>query len=73
MKLFILNDDVNTFEYVVESIQTHLSYPNSQASSIANIVHNTGQCLVKTSSDKDDIRDLHDLLKKEGLKVRVED
>ena len=52
MKLFILDDDVNTFEHVIESIQIRLSYPNSQASSIAHIVHNVGKCLVKTDDEK---------------------
>jgi len=73
MKLFILDDDVNTFEHVIESIQIRLSYPNSQASSIAHIVHHTGKCLVKTDSDENIINRIYKKLKADGLNVKIEE
>tara|TARA_R110001592_G_scaffold87117_3_gene257216 strand:- start:3012 stop:3227 length:216 start_codon:yes stop_codon:yes gene_type:complete len=71
MKLFILDDDINTFEYVIRTIQRYLAYPHSQASSIANIVHSNGECLVKTDEDSV-IIELYDTLKESGLTVRVD-
>jgi len=72
MKLFILNDDVNSFEHVVRCIQRYLNYPYMQGCSIADIVHNTGQCLVKESDDEVLIKGIYRALVKEGLHLRIE-
>lgn len=71
MKLFICDDDVNTFNHVIRVIQRYLAYPYSQACSIANIIHNNGECLVKTDEDDSVIIELYDTLKENGLTVRV--
>ena len=71
MKLFILDDDVNTFEHVIDVIQRCLSYPYTQALSIANIIHYSGKCLVKESED-DVILYLCKNMKKEGLSLKTE-
>ena len=73
MKLFICNDDVNSFDHVINIIQRYLSYPYMQACSIANIVHNNGECLVKSDEDDSVIIELYDSLKENGLTVRVGD
>ena len=73
MKLFILDDDVNTFDEVIRSIQINLTYPNTQASSIAHIVHHTGKCLVKTDSDENIIKRIYKKLKADGLNVKIEE
>jgi hypothetical protein len=44
-----------------------------QACSIADIVHNNGECLVKTDEDDSVIIELYDKLKENGLTVRVGD
>jgi len=72
MKLFILNDDVNSFEHVVRCIQRYLNYPYMQGCSIASIVHNSGQCLVKESEDDAMIKGIYRALIKEGLRLRIE-
>ena len=72
MKLFILNDDVNSFEHVVRCIQRYLNYPYMQGCSIASIVHNSGQCLVKESDDTTMIKGIYKALIKEGLHLRIE-
>lgn len=72
MKLFILNDSVNTFENVVESIQMYLNYPYMQGVSIAHIVHNSGECLVKESLDSELMTELYEGLVKRGIKVKLE-
>jgi len=72
MKLFILNDDVNSFEHVTSCIQRYLNYPYLQAVSIANIVHNSGRCEVKDSDDEEMIKILYQSMVKEGLHLRIE-
>ncbi len=72
MKLFILNDDVNSFDHVVRCIQRYLNYPYMQGCSIADIVHNTGKCLVKESDDEAMIKGIYKALVKEGLHLRIE-
>ena len=71
MKLFILDDDENTFEHVIDVIQRCLSYPYTQALSIANIVHYSGKCLVKESEDEV-ILYLYNNMRSEGLNIKTE-
>tara|TARA_B100001057_G_scaffold449169_1_gene490129 strand:- start:1498 stop:1728 length:231 start_codon:yes stop_codon:yes gene_type:complete len=72
MKLFILNDDINSFEHVIRCIQRYLNYPYMQGASIASIVHNSGKCLVKESDDEVLITGLYKSMIQEGLKLRIE-
>lgn len=72
MKLFILNDDVNSFDHVVRCIQRYLNYPYMQGLSIADLIHNTGKCLVKESDDEALIKGIYKALVKEGLRLRIE-
>jgi len=72
MKLFIVNDDVNSFEHVIRCIQKYLNYPYMQACSIANIVHNSGQCEVKESADETLIKNMYRELISEGLHLKIE-
>jgi ATP-dependent Clp protease adapter protein ClpS len=72
MKLYILNDDVNSFDTVIRIVQQYLNYPYLQSASIANIVHNSGQCEVKDSDDEDLIKEIYRNMVKEGLHLRIE-
>lgn len=72
MKLFILNDEINSFDHVVGCIQRYLNYPHMQACSIAEIVHNNGQCLVKESDDEELISTVYELMMKDGLSLKLE-
>tara|TARA_B110000285_G_C15067356_1_gene585918 strand:- start:717 stop:938 length:222 start_codon:yes stop_codon:yes gene_type:complete len=72
MKLFILNDDVNSFEHVVRCIQRYLNYPYMQGCSIADLIHNTGECCVKESEDEVLIKGMFRSMVKEGLHLRIE-
>ena len=72
MKLFIVNDNENSFEHVVRCIQKYLNYPYMQGCSIADLVHNTGQGLVKESEDEIMLRGIYKALVKEGLHLRIE-
>jgi len=72
MKLYILNDDVNSFEHVIHCIQKYLNYPYMQGASIAHIVNDNGKCLVKESDDEPVIQEIYEGLVKEGLNLRIE-
>ena len=45
--LILYNDDVNTFEYVIETLVKICSHDPIQAEQCAYIVHYTGKCSVK--------------------------
>tara|TARA_B110000305_G_C18876406_1_gene375507 strand:+ start:167 stop:388 length:222 start_codon:yes stop_codon:yes gene_type:complete len=72
MKLFILNDNSNSFEHVVRCIQRYLNYPYMQGESIASIVHHSGECCVKESEDELLVNGIYKALVKEGLNLRIE-
>jgi ATP-dependent Clp protease adaptor protein ClpS len=72
MKLYILNDNVNSFGHVITCIQKYLNYPYMQSVSIAHIVHDTGKCLIKESDDNVLVEDVYENLAKEGLNLRIE-
>lgn len=72
MKLYILNDNENSFHHVIRSIQSYLNYPYTQCESIANIVHNNGQCMVKDTDDEVVINEIYKKLVASGLKLRME-
>lgn len=72
MKLFILNDNVNTFDNVINSIQMYLNYPYMQGLSIAHIVNDVGECLVKESDDTELIEEIYEGLVSSGLNVKLE-
>ena len=72
MKLYILNDDVNSFDTVIRIVQQYLNYPYLQSASIANIVHTSGQCEVKDSDDEGLIKEIYTNMVKEGLHLRIE-
>ena len=72
MKLYILNDDVNSFDNVIRIVQQYLNYPYLQSASIASIVHNSGQCEVKDSDDEHLIKEVYRNMVKEGLHLRIE-
>ena len=43
-RLYLLNDDIHSFEEVVYVLQRYLGYPSLQGASIAELVHRTGKC-----------------------------
>jgi ATP-dependent Clp protease adaptor protein ClpS len=49
-ELTLFNDDVNTFDWVIESLVEVCEHEVNQAEQCALIVHNRGKCAVKTGS-----------------------
>lgn len=70
-RLYLLNDDVHTFEDVIFVLRKYFGYPILQGTSIATIVHQNGKCEIKSGP-------LHELelykegLLKEGFNVEIE-
>ena len=46
-QLILYNDDVNTFEHVIDSLIKVCGHESVQAEQCAHIVHNNGKCTVK--------------------------
>ncbi len=69
-KLVLYNDDVNSFDNVIDSLVDVLDYNIFQAEQCAIIVHHSGKCELKTS-DREDLKPYHLKLKGRGLKVKI--
>lgn len=69
--LYLLNDDVHSFDEVVFTLQRYLAYPQTQGRSIANVIHTKGECDIK-SGDYYDLDLLKETLESFGFKVRLD-
>ena len=49
-EIVLFNDDVNTFDHVIETLIRVCEHTNEQASQCALLVHYKGKCTVKTGS-----------------------
>jgi len=52
-EILLFNDDVNTFDHVIEMLVQVCEHSYQQAEQCSVIVHNNGKCVVKTGSYKD--------------------
>jgi ATP-dependent Clp protease adaptor protein ClpS len=48
--VILLNDDDHTFDYVIAMMQVLFGYPRERGKQIADEVHNTGRCIVLTTT-----------------------
>ncbi|MCX7696888.1 MAG: ATP-dependent Clp protease adaptor ClpS [Bacteroidales bacterium] len=48
--LYLINDNVNTFEYVLECLMSIFEFSEEQAYQITLITHLRGTCILKTGS-----------------------
>ena len=46
-KLILYNDDVNTFDHVINCLQIYCDHSAIQAEQCATIVHHKGKCCIK--------------------------
>lgn len=69
--LIVHNDDVNSFDWVIESFISLLSHSAAQAEQCATIIHTKGKCQVK-SGDFEDMCKYKDGLVDRGLSATVE-
>jgi len=70
-KIVIFNDDVNTFEHVIDCLVIYCDHEPIQAEQCALIIHNNGRCEVK-SGDYEDLKPICSFLLEEGLSAQIE-
>mgnify|MGYP001167904728 CR=1 FL=1 len=49
-EIILFNDDVNTFDHVINTLVAYCDHTYHQAEQCAYIVHHSGKCVVKTGS-----------------------
>lgn len=69
-KLILYNDDVNTFDHVIDVLIAACDHTPEQAEQCAYIVHFKGKCAVKTGSYEDLLPRCSKLLE-EGLSAEI--
>ena len=52
-EIVLFNDDVNTFDYVIDTLVAVCDHTSEQAEQCSLIVHYNGKCTVKTGEFKD--------------------
>ena len=69
--LILYNDDVNTFEFVTESLIKVCRHDAIQAEQCTYLIHYTGKCIVKNGSFKA-LKPLCEALLERGLSATIE-
>ena len=70
-KLILSNDDIHTFEYVIDTLVEVCGHSREQAEQCAYLVHLKGTCDVKRGSLKE-LTAMHTALCKLELTARIE-
>ena len=68
--LILYNDDVNTFDFVIESLITVCKHTLEQAEQCTMLVHYKGKCTVKTG-DMETLMPMHQKLLGRGLTSEI--
>lgn len=70
-KIVLYNDDVNTFDFVIESLIHICGHTTEQAEQCTFLVHFKGKCAVKTGSIET-LMPMHQKLLSRGLTSEIE-
>ena len=70
-EIVLYNDDVNTFDHVIDSLIKVCKHTSEQAEQCAILVHYKGRCTVKTGSF-DELKPLCTQLLEAGLSAEIE-
>lgn len=70
-EIVLYNDDVNTFDHVIETLIRVCEHTNEQAEQCAILVHYKGRCTVKTGS-YDELKPQCSSLLDAGLSAEIE-
>ncbi len=68
--IVLYNDDVNTFDYVIDTLQMVCKHETTQAQQCAFLAHYTGKCSIKTGNFID-LEKMKDALLTRGLSVQI--
>lgn len=69
--LVLHNDEVNSFQWVIDSLITVCKHNEEQAEQCSLIVHNNGKCAVKDGA-YEKLKPLKESLVERGLSVTIE-
>ena len=69
--IVLYNDDVNTFDHVIECLIRYCKHSLNQAEQCATIVHYNGKCAVKNGS-YDELKPICEALLENGLSAKIE-
>lgn len=69
-EIVLYNDDVNTFDHVIDSLIHACDHTSEQAEQCSLIVHYKGKCTVKTG-DYDDLKPRCSKLLQAGLSAEI--
>lgn len=70
-KLVVYNDDVNSFQWVIECLCKYCGHTPEQAEQCSYIIHNRGKCDVKKGS-KEILKPMKEALLDAGLTAAIE-
>lgn len=68
--IILFNDDVNTFEWVIECLMTYCGHDSIQAEQCAHIVHFNGKCDIKKGTF-DKLKPICETLLEKGLTAEI--
>ena len=70
MDLVVFNDDVNTFDHVIQTLIRVCKHTNEQAEQCTLIIHYKGKCTVKNGTF-DFLRPFRDAICEVGIDARI--
>jgi ATP-dependent Clp protease adaptor protein ClpS len=70
-RIIVWNDDVNTFDWVIECFMDVLGHTSEQSEQLALIIHTKGKAIVKTGA-VEDLRPKCDALQDRGLSAELD-
>lgn len=70
-RLILWNDEINTFEHVIECLVKYLDYSDVQAEKIAWTVHTKGKCAILEGTFTE-VEVYRKILQAEGLTVSID-
>ena len=68
--IVLFNDDVNTFEWVIECLMKYCRHDLIQAEQCAHLVHFTGKCAIKTGN-LNKLKPICETLLQKGLNAEI--
>lgn len=69
-RIIVWNDDVNTFDWVIECFMEILGHTSEQSEQLAIIIHTKGKAIVKTGT-VEDLRPKCEALQDRGLSAEL--
>lgn len=70
-KLLIMNDDVNSFNEVINALMKYCKHTFEQADQCAHIIHTKGSCVVK-EGEYDILKPMYEAIRDCGIDARIQ-